>query len=527
MPQHRLSVDNSITLEQVQLQNIQTAKFYTHPNLLSAAMHKLGDWLISPVTFFGMLFLSNVNLRENVTLWPQVLRPDLPWLNKLFGYNINVNVLELTNNSIANTSAKITVKLIAILLRATVILAALLMFTISLVLLVPAKALRFIANDYKTDIKYLCNGELANEELSKETVPNVITCVTYNTALLPTLASAWDELQHPSVRATEIMQQLLTAARHNDGKLPEVILLQEVFAYTAMRTLVNKLGQHYPHIFYDIFSGEKSRGEDGISFGNIGLGSGLIFASKFKPVAVRFVKFSNQLRDFWYGGVDALAQKGVLMVVLEVMPSKYLMVCNTHLQSKHGNSYITKRAEQLKIVDLAIANFKQHLAEQGIKIKNKVIFGGDMNISDTLERSYGGKPGERNVKEYKFFFEAWQDIPKSCIAATVDPTPELSTTSTPTTWTVPVNTVQNSRLFKPRRVDIHGVNYDKFMVPVFKSLAANTVTKSADASASPSNSSSASPPFSPIAFLDAVALPEQDGKLAASDHLALLGKFKY
>ena len=68
------------------------------------------------------------------------------------------------------------------------------------------------------------------------------------------------------------------------------------------------------------------------------------------------------------------------MVIVEPNSGKYLLICNTHLQSKHAPSYIKQRAKQLKIVNDAITEFKNHLASRKIIINEIIITTTNFNI---------------------------------------------------------------------------------------------------------------------------------------------------
>jgi endonuclease/exonuclease/phosphatase family metal-dependent hydrolase len=94
----------------------------------------------------------------------------------------------------------------------------------------------------------------------------------------------------------------------------DVIALQEVFDKTRRMTLIDRLGDQYPH-----FAGPSDRGL-------LKINDGLMIFSKYPIVDEEIMRYSRA------AGADRMARKGALLVELTVN-GKAVQVVNTHAQS--------------------------------------------------------------------------------------------------------------------------------------------------------------------------------------------------
>jgi endonuclease/exonuclease/phosphatase family metal-dependent hydrolase len=142
----------------------------------------------------------------------------------------------------------------------------------------------------------------------------------------------------------------------------DVIALQEVFDKTSRLTLIDRLGDRFPH-----FAGPSDRGLLKIS-------DGLMIFSKYPIVDQEMIKYSNA------ASADRMARKGALLVEINVNGRAVQMV-NTHAQSKSERKFQRIRNSQYRELH------EDLLATYGREGVPQIILG-DMNTDRADSASY-------------------------------------------------------------------------------------------------------------------------------------------
>ena len=166
---------------------------------------------------------------------------------------------------------------------------------------------------------------------------------------------------------------------------PDILCLQEVFDEQSASSLSEQLKKAYPYQLYDI--GPKK----------IGLSSGLMVLSKH-PIR-NPVFYSHPVAC----GADRFANKGVVLMEVDISASQTVVIANTHLNAGFltGDPEAEEiRHTQLTYVGDCIEEYKKEKAPQGLFIA------GDYNMYFVEDRKYGysySVPGSRigPSEEYK------------------------------------------------------------------------------------------------------------------------------
>lgn len=115
---------------------------------------------------------------------------------------------------------------------------------------------------------------------------------------------------------------------------PSIVCLQEVFT-NASQLARRFRAEGYTSIVYDV---------DASSFG---LSSGLFIASRHPIRCVSYLRYTCTALSMHLDlNEDAFANKGALATLIE-FDGSYLIICNTHLQSKDGSGWTTIRRKQI------------------------------------------------------------------------------------------------------------------------------------------------------------------------------------
>eukprot|EP00042_Codosiga_hollandica_P032846 m.213779 g.213779 ORF g.213779 m.213779 type:complete len:266 (+) comp54043_c0_seq1:32-829(+) len=148
---------------------------------------------------------------------------------------------------------------------------------------------------------------------SAPVAPDSVTVMTANLCLLSSFMARFNGLKDTAERAHKLATLLLEAPQHGDLSATacaqnlspglrdcDLLCLQEVFSNRACSILTERLQSKYPHIISHVRS--PNRGDWAP------LGSGLMVASKFPLLSVRFHAFKTAALP------DALCCKGLLMI---------------------------------------------------------------------------------------------------------------------------------------------------------------------------------------------------------------------
>ncbi|XP_071594698.1 sphingomyelin phosphodiesterase 5-like isoform X1 [Heliangelus exortis] len=170
----------------------------------------------------------------------------------------------------------------------------------------------------------------------------------------------------------------------------DIICLQEVFDPGAATILRRQLGGTFPHVLHGV-------GGRGLRGGQLKLlDSGLLLASRYRPLAARFHSFPNG------AGEDALAAKGLLVVQVLLGSARGRRVVGyvgcTHLQAPAGDATI--REEQVTLALGWLQRFQQEQEQPGDLVAFD-IFCGDLNFDNC---SQGDQLNQRHR-----LFEVYQD----------------------------------------------------------------------------------------------------------------------
>ncbi|XP_031981371.1 sphingomyelin phosphodiesterase 5-like [Corvus moneduloides] len=169
----------------------------------------------------------------------------------------------------------------------------------------------------------------------------------------------------------------------------DFMCLQEVFDATAATILRRRLGRHFPHVLWGV-------GPGGLRCGQLRvLGSGLVLASRFPPLAARFHPFPNAARE------DALANKGLLVAQVLLGMGRGQRVVGylgcTHLQAPAADATI--RDVQLSLVLRWLWEFRREHEQPGDLVAFDVLCG-DLNF-DNCSR------GDAQNQQHPLFKEFW------------------------------------------------------------------------------------------------------------------------
>jgi hypothetical protein len=141
-----------------------------------------------------------------------------------------------------------------------------------------------------------------------------------------------------------------------------------VFDKKASGHLLEKLKDNYSDIVYNVAPSE------------IGLNSGLAIASKFPILEINFRKFKN------LAGEDALSNKGLLKVIVDLGDGKSATIYNTHLQAKTGEKYDKIRRVELRQIQKWISADNNTPTTDSTYNNQGVFFMGDLNLSVADEK---------------------------------------------------------------------------------------------------------------------------------------------
>ncbi len=220
------------------------------------------------------------------------------------------------------------------------------------------------------------------EYLNNSSLPHIqdneIAFLTFNASLYPDVMSYFHHLAPTETRYHRELDGLNKIIIENQF---DTILLQEVFDREIAKKLAHDLSNKklFKHFIYNL--GDSA----------FGWPSGLFFATNRKVNFIRFIYFNY---PFIVGGefsIEAVANKGILYVVVE-NNNGYDIMINTHLKSSVGPTDSTRdaneslRANSVKILIQALFELIDDLEKDHKEVCN-VYFGGDINISDVQENS--------------------------------------------------------------------------------------------------------------------------------------------
>lgn len=225
--------------------------------------------------------------------------------------------------------------------------------------LVPSLALAALGYPIKL-LGSLFKGSMAlieNKQAKKEyNKAEGLHLMTYNVGLMPTVIRNVNDLRSTPRRAEGIAQVLSEA---QSDEQPDVVCFQEVFDIDATGDLAEGIKKNYHHILHSVAPRET------------GLSSGLMIANKFPIIEAHYRPYLNLAAE------DALSNKGLLRVVLDLGGGKTAVVYNTHLQAKEEPYYAEIRQKQLTQIREWMEEDKQkdQRAHVGIFLL------GDLNVS--------------------------------------------------------------------------------------------------------------------------------------------------
>lgn len=211
--------------------------------------------------------------------------------------------------------------------------------------------LRLFGCLFRPPATLLVNNELEVKSAEKE---QTLHLMTYNTALMPSYIRNVNDMRSSVQRAKEIADQLLEC---DETEMPDCICLQECFSIEATKILCEALNKKYPYVLHSIAPNE------------VGLSSGLVVASKYKIIDIQYRPFSMAARE------DALANKGLLGMTVDLGNDKHVRIYNTHLQAGDRKVQSTARFQQMEQV-------KQWVEEDARKGNYAGVFlSGDFNAA--------------------------------------------------------------------------------------------------------------------------------------------------
>ena len=260
-----------------------------------------------------------------------------------------------------------------------------------------------VLNNYRSSPFKITRYETpTNIGLSKNASENIetntsLTIISGNLCLLTEIAAKVNNLSHNNVRAKMISDKLLDDQVQNISKFDinnnnrnnsendpsssnscdftntfpasDFLLFQEVFEKKSTRTLVKHLNSVYPYIVHSVGYRVGRKFKKLIfSFEN----SGLFFASKYP---IRFVKFLPFIEAKYS---DKLAEKGVLVVSVEISPTKSILLLNTHLQSTEETKAQNIRRREMKFLHETVLKYKN--SNETGKDCVGVVLCGDLNF---------------------------------------------------------------------------------------------------------------------------------------------------
>lgn len=188
------------------------------------------------------------------------------------------------------------------------------------------------------------------------TEPLVVDVLTFNTAVLPTVAADTRQAE----RAARMAPYLVGY---------DVLVLQEVFVNSWREDLVDELADAYP------YRGDLV-GRDGARMMPWRQDGGVLILSRW-PIERR----ATYLFEATCSGTDCLADKGIAYVAMRV-GDRLVHVFGTHAQSVYGRDARGVRAAQF-------AQFQAFVAAQAIPPDEPVVLAGDFN-ADAFSDELGG-----------------------------------------------------------------------------------------------------------------------------------------
>ncbi|KAK2512485.1 hypothetical protein Q9233_016237 [Columba guinea] len=170
----------------------------------------------------------------------------------------------------------------------------------------------------------------------------------------------------------------------------DFVCLQEVFDGAAASRVCGQLAGAFPHVLWDV-------GARGLRGGRpVLLGSGLLLASRFPPLAARYRPFPNGR------GEDALAAKGLLVAQVLLGSARGRRVVGyigcTHLQAPAADA--ATREEQLSLSLRWLQLFREEQEQRGDLVAFDVLCG-DLNFDNC---SRGDELNQRHQ-----LFQLYQD----------------------------------------------------------------------------------------------------------------------
>ena len=184
-------------------------------------------------------------------------------------------------------------------------------------------------------------------DANNDSTSNQISILTWNIKMLPRGATF---LHHHPIKRARIVPDILMK------ESPDVIVFQESYDGKAVRMLRKKLKPMYPH--HQGFQNRKV-----ITYKRAG---GVLVFSKYPVKEVESIRYS------WLEGIDKLARKGALLVVVE-HPLKKFQLLGTHMEAGGSRELkvsqykeageLLKRHEQAGVPQFACGDFNTKIVD--------------------------------------------------------------------------------------------------------------------------------------------------------------------
>ncbi|MDE3046610.1 MAG: hypothetical protein KGJ02_08240 [Verrucomicrobiota bacterium] len=175
-------------------------------------------------------------------------------------------------------------------------------------------------------------GRLANKNftyIQPNKEPNylegrIVRIATFNLGFLPEFVTVFNQLRPVSDRADQFIDYVNN--RQNDDWICVQELFNELFHKESIKKIVEQCKQKYPYIIFDTCPR------------TLGMDSGLAIFSKYPLKEPTFWKFKDTFEE------DALSNKGILGVKIQVKPDRQVVVFTTHFQSGYSEKAQNHRA---------------------------------------------------------------------------------------------------------------------------------------------------------------------------------------
>lgn len=209
---------------------------------------------------------------------------------------------------------------------------------------------------------------------------------TFNLGALP----EWITAQNLLRPLDERIDQFVSYLRSHPNEI-DCLCIQELFDQTAIRTIQKKCQKIFPYMVLDVAPR------------TFGMNSGLAILSKYPLLSPKFRQYKNTLAE------DALANKGLLSVRVQISADKQIALFNTHMQC--GSSKPCYGEHRKKVFDAIPSLYKEY------DDTNAVFTVGDLNASqyEDVKDSEGRLIPMRDLEENeKFFHRANLKYPITC-----------------------------------------------------------------------------------------------------------------